>query len=74
MHGNLFLDDKEDKYHIIGTEQKYGDGNNGSSDECNIETLQDAINAEMVKDTPDNHSHDMDSDKTSNGGIIKISR
>ena len=58
MHENLVLDDIEDKDNIIGTEEKYGDGNNGSSDECNIETFQDPINAAMVKYTPENDIHD----------------
>ena len=31
-HENMASDDTEGKYHIIGTESKYGDINNGSSD------------------------------------------
>ena len=73
MNGNLVLDDEEDRYHIVNTEYKYGDVNDDSSDECNIDTLQDAINAAMVKDTPENDSHDMDSYETSNADIFKIS-
>ena len=36
--------------------------------------MQDTINAAMVKDTPGNESHDIDSDETSNGENFKISR
>ena len=65
--------DKEDKYHIICTEYKYGDENNGCSNEYNIETFQYDINAAMVKDTPENDSRYMDRDETINGGNKNIS-
>ena len=47
--------------------------NNVSSDKCNIETLQDVINAAIVKYTPENDSPDMDNDETINGDIFRIS-
>ena len=39
-----------------------------------LRLCKDAINAALVKDTPENDYRDMDSEETSNGDIFKISR